>query len=270
MAVSSQKHTGLQEVSISLGVGTLGPPCDIGYMTHQEAFWADHYRDVFQQENPWLDYSNERVQAQTFALCLEGGGPLQGRRCLDVGCGWGQFSTCLASLRAAEVIGADIVESAILSHRTKFPHIRWECGSPTDAPFLKGLGDFDLIFLLESVQYFSPEQALPLLWERLRPAGRMVIVTPNGNCPIVSRVRERFQGNYAPPNLEKIAQIVDPWKDLAVWKARGLHFGNDQRVVPYETTPWGETLFGGKEPNRLQIVLCKAADESSQANASSP
>lgn len=226
-------------------------------MSNQEAFWSTHYQQVFQQKNHWLDYSNAKVQAQTFALCLEAAGPVEGKSCLDVGCGWGQFSTCLASLRASAVLGMDIVESAILEHRERYPQVRWECGSPTDDQFVGSLGTFDLIFLLESIQYFDARSALSLLWTQLNPGGRMVVVTPNAACPISAKVQERFQGAYAPPTADSLSKIAASLYGVATWKIRGLHFGSDQSIVPYQPSPWGESSFDGREPNRLQFVMCK-------------
>lgn len=234
-------------------------------MSTQEQYWEEHYRKVFHTETPWLDYSNERVQAQTFAICLEGGGCVHDRRCLDVGCGWGQFSTCLASLRAREVVGIDFISSAIEAHRQNYPHIRWECGTPTNPAFLRELGDFDTIYLLESLQYFSPRIALAELWRRLKPGGRMVIVVPNGNCPIVKRVRERFQGNYDPPNLTELSGIIAELPGMEVWQARGLFFGEDQRILPYVTGEWSRSDLGTGEPNRLQVVILKTATEALDA-----
>ena len=55
-------------------------------MTEQEKFWRRYYEAMhFAEEDkpsPWLDLSNERVQAQHFGLALEATGPVHGRRCL--------------------------------------------------------------------------------------------------------------------------------------------------------------------------------------------
>jgi hypothetical protein len=39
-------------------------------MSTQEQFWSCYYGEIVKKANPWLDYSNERVQAQTFGLAL--------------------------------------------------------------------------------------------------------------------------------------------------------------------------------------------------------
>ena len=78
--------------------------------TDQQAKWAEYYRKLHSASpNPWLDLSNEAVQAQTFAVAIEAAGAIGERRCLDIGCGYGQLSTCLHGLRASEVVGVDIV-----------------------------------------------------------------------------------------------------------------------------------------------------------------
>lgn len=63
----------------------------------RESFWAEYYEGVARKGEPWLDYSNERVQAQTFGLVLEALGALSGRSCLDVGCGVGQMARTYAA-----------------------------------------------------------------------------------------------------------------------------------------------------------------------------
>jgi sugar transferase EpsL len=65
---------------------------------NQRNFWSSYYGEVFEQQKPWLDYSNARVQAQTFGLAAAG--PVDGAACLDVGCGWGQLARALVALGA--------------------------------------------------------------------------------------------------------------------------------------------------------------------------
>ena len=81
----------------------------------QEQFWRDYYVEIVEKGNLWLDYSNERVQAQTFALALEAAGPVRSKQCIDIGCGWGDFCCTLSALQASTVTGVDIVRSSLLN-----------------------------------------------------------------------------------------------------------------------------------------------------------
>ena len=133
----------------------------------------EHYRKLYSAApQAWLDLSNEAVQAQTFAAAIEAAGAIGERRCLDIGCGHGQLSTCLSGLRASEVVGVDIIPETIESCREKYPHVRWECGSASDETFVKSLGDFDVIFLVEVLQYVDWESTLRTFWDNVRPGGR--------------------------------------------------------------------------------------------------
>jgi hypothetical protein len=37
-------------------------------MGNRALFWERYYREVVARQTPWLDYSNERVHAQTIGL----------------------------------------------------------------------------------------------------------------------------------------------------------------------------------------------------------
>ena len=111
--------------------------------------WAEYYQRVFAAGNPWLDYSNAHVQGQTFGVAIEAGGPINGKRCLDLGCGRGHLSLALAGLQASQVVGVDIVAESIHVCREKYPSVRWEVGTPENEGFCQTLGQFDVIFLIE-------------------------------------------------------------------------------------------------------------------------
>jgi 2-polyprenyl-3-methyl-5-hydroxy-6-metoxy-1,4-benzoquinol methylase len=226
-------------------------------MKTQEQFWATYYRDVAKTGNSWLDYSNDRVQAQTFGLALEAAGPVGGKQCVDIGCGWGDFCRTLSVLRAAKVSGVDIVPEVIAQHQQTYPDIEWMCGSLHDPGLGGRLGFYDLAFLLEVLQYAPVAHALPVVWEHLRPGGRIVAVFPNAECPIVRRTRDRFGTNYAPPTLAQIDTVLRGLPDLEDVAYRGLSFAADQRMVPYEVSPWRSTGDWDNEPNRIQFVVVK-------------
>jgi 2-polyprenyl-3-methyl-5-hydroxy-6-metoxy-1,4-benzoquinol methylase len=226
-------------------------------MKAKEEFWSSYYGDVVKNGNAWLDYSNERVQAQTFGLALEAAGPIRTKHCLDVGCGWGHFCRALDALGAASVTGIDIVPEMIAHHEREYPQIRWLCGSLNTGDLAAQLGSSDLAFLLEVLQYLPFPDTLSDIWRRVLPGGRLVAVVPNANCPIVSRTRERFGDRYAPLGLAEIDAELRSWPDLEYAAYRGWSFAPDQRNVPYQASPWMATGQWDVEPNRLQLVAIK-------------
>lgn len=226
--------------------------------TEQQARWTEYYRKLHSAApKAWLDLSNEAVQAQTFAVAIEAAGAIEERRCLDMGCGHGQLSTCLHGLRASAVVGVDIVAETVVSCREKYPQIRWECGSASDEIFVKSLGDFDIIFLVEVLQYVDWESTLRALWDSVRPGGRIVAVVPNKDNSIVQNTMSRFGGAYRPPNPSELDTLVASLPEVECWVHRGLDFQEDQRLVPYVASPWVTTGVMQEPANRLVFAIKK-------------
>lgn len=226
--------------------------------TDQQAQWTEYYGKLYAADpKAWLDLSNEAVQAQTFAVAIEAAGAIEERRCLDIGCGHGQLSTCLFGLRASEVVGVDIIPETIVSCREKYPHVRWECGSASDRTFVKSLGDFDIVFLVEVLQYVDYESTLRTVWDSVRPGGRIVAVVPNSENSIVQKTMSRFDHTYLPPSPSDLVTLVGSLTEVECWAHRGMDFQQDQRLVPYAAHPWVTTGELHDPANRLVIAIVK-------------
>ena len=220
-----------------------------------EDYWATYYRGVVEGGAPWLDYSNGRVQAQTFALALEGAGPVHGLRCLDVGCGWGQLTRVLGALGAVEPTGMDIVPELIAKLAESHPAYRWICGSPTDEALLATLGSFDVVFAVEVLQAVPIGPAVAALWQRVAPGGRLVGVVANGQCPIVQRTQQRFPDRYLGLDVAAVTSVIEQLGDVAAFGFRGMFFQEDQTLVPYRAGPWSTAPAWDDPPNRIQFVV---------------
>jgi 2-polyprenyl-3-methyl-5-hydroxy-6-metoxy-1,4-benzoquinol methylase len=228
-------------------------------MSTQQEFWSDYYRAVFQQGNHWLDYSNERVQAQTFGLVLEAAGPIRGRRCLDVGCGWGQLARALHELGASEVTAIDVVPETIERLSKEHARVRWLAGDLSREELGLPHASIDLLLLVEVLQYMPLAQTLRTAWKLLAPGGRIVAVVPNADCPIVAGTRARFDSRYAPPSFEQLRLEIAELSGVEQWACRGLEFAKDQRIAPYETTGWTQEPSWTRQPNRFQLAIVKTA-----------
>jgi 2-polyprenyl-3-methyl-5-hydroxy-6-metoxy-1,4-benzoquinol methylase len=220
-------------------------------------YWAKYYAGVAESGRPALDLSNRRVQAQSFALTLEVLGDCMGSRCLDVGCGRGELSKCLADLGASQVTGLDVVPRLIEAARASRDDVRWICGSVDDEAALDTIGLVDRIALIEVLQYLPSDRVLRILWAHLAPGGRMVGIVPNANCPIVKSTVTKFGGQYVPLTQENLRERLAMLPELDASAIRGFVFLNDQRLLPYEVTPWDGTAGSGSIPNRLQFVAQK-------------
>lgn len=224
-------------------------------MTAQQ-FWVDYFERVCKDGPAWIDYSNERVQLQTFGAVLEVTDSLQDRRVLDIGCGRGQLCRLAQVLGARSVTGVDLAASALDTLRSTHPSIDWRAGDVTDAAFRSELGGFDVIYSLESMQYLPVPTVLDWIVDMLAPGGRFVAVFPYDDCPIVRRTIDRFEGRYVPPALAEVTS----WGARAegiVWGVRGLRFGADQRIAAYELSQWTNEPMWDSPPNRIQLAVQK-------------
>lgn len=224
-------------------------------------YWTDYFGKVHDNGPSWIDYSNERVQLQTLGATLEVADRIGGKRVLDIGCGGGQLCRIFEVLGAARVVGIDPVPTLIDRLAHEHPSLEWRAGDFMDAEFRSSLGTFDVITLLEVMQYLPTSQALTAIWERLAPGGRIIAVIPNEACPIVQKTVARFQGRYVPPSIAEIEAWAASQVDCEQLAMRGLAFQRDQRLVPYELLPWGAATKASEPvPNRIQLVLSKRAN----------
>ncbi len=226
-------------------------------LAEQQAYWQKYYQAFAGKNIRWLDLSNENVQLQTFCLALEAAGAIYDRRCLDGGCGNGQIALCLNALGASEVTAVDLVEEFVQENRRKNAQIYWLYGDLASEPFCQTLGTFDRIFLLEVLQYLPIQQTIPLLWNHLAPNGRLIGMVPNARCPMAAKTFERFDHHYIPLDPEALKELCEALPQLECWYMRGLSFQEDQRIVPYSTSPWTIEPDWPDPPNRLLFVLVK-------------
>ena len=229
-----------------------------------ETFWRERYTKLrtTQDGRPatWLDYSSDavrgqRLQAQTFALVLEATGTVDGLRCLDAGCGWGRLTTMLAALGAAAT-GLDLIDATIEALRRERPGVTWATGNFLEPATLAALGTFDRIIAVESFQCAGPPAtSLRALWASVAPGGRLVASMPNAACPIVQRALASLAGTLFAITPAEMAAEICALPDLAHFAMRGLSFGADQRVAPYEVSPWAQDAQAWPLANRMMIVV---------------
>jgi 2-polyprenyl-3-methyl-5-hydroxy-6-metoxy-1,4-benzoquinol methylase len=220
--------------------------------------WVQYFEDLCRTGPSWMDYSNDRVQVQTLGTAIEMSGFVAGRRCLDVGCGQGQLVRMLLGLGAREVVGVDQAAEHVRRLVAQYPEASWQAGDISEASFRAQLGRFDLIYLLEVLQYLPVPEIFDGLWAMLAPGGRILATFPNEDCLITKKTVQRFDGRYVPPPVQSLLASVRSAPGLDGFGVRGFDFQEDQRLAPYALSSWTlDAHWPGKTPNRLQLVIQK-------------
>lgn len=118
------------------------------------------------------------------------------QKVLDIGCGTGVFGIDMAK-QGGDVTGVDISREAIqfANHWAKKDRLFFKgiVGDAENLPFKDG--SFDLVFFGAVLHHFpNPKKAICEAEKVLKKGGRLVLVEPNGNNPILrlSRFLARF------------------------------------------------------------------------------
>jgi len=225
------------------------------------SYWKAHFSDRHPHradEGPArsLDYSNDRVQLQTYAAVLEGAGTLRNKTVWDAGCGWGELSLLLRGA-GANVVGTDIVPATIARLQSDHPEIAWKVVDLMDYRSVEQFPQFDCVVACEVLQHIDHD-TLGSLWRHTRPSGRLVGSVANGDCPIISEVIGRFgkeSGLYRPITERELRHFGDRLPNVqAVW-LKGLTFREDQSFQPYSASDWNKSLAG--VPNRIIFTFIR-------------
>lgn len=220
-------------------------------------FWKDYYQRVAAENSSWLDFSNHRVQLQTLSLALEAAGEIEGKSCLDAGCGRGQLSLLLHVFAPSQLTAFDLIPELVKALSVKIPDVIALAGDASDATFVEKIGAHDAVFCIEMLQYVPHSIVLPLLWRCVAPGGRLIAIAPNGECPIVQKANERFGGRYHGARIEEIGSVLQKLVDCALIAWRPLSFREDQTIQPYEVGAWCSHFNKGTTANRLQLVAIR-------------
>jgi len=117
-----------------------------------------------------------------------------GRRCLDVACGTGNYTTALAGL-GLSMVGVDLSEYMISQARRKAPYIPWHLGDAAALPFADG--SFDGALCTLAIHHFANRPAAFREIHRVLRGGRMVIFTSSHE-----QIRGYWLNHYFPKALD--------------------------------------------------------------------
>ena len=242
----------------------------------RSAYWTEHFSKLAQADggNEQADFSNQALVVQNYSFILEACGVIVGKRVLDVGFGTGDLACMLARL-GGKVSAFDVVSTRIPRLREEAPAVAWWHDDISTWKQPRTADPFELIVACETLQYVEFNSAVQRLLQILAENGRLVILIPNADCPIVRQVSERFDYKYDGVSMEQIETRLAGISNDFYTAYRGIYFQEDQTLVPYQSGPWKRVSVGHRLPtphfskhgevaaaqvrvaNRIQIVISK-------------
>jgi 2-polyprenyl-3-methyl-5-hydroxy-6-metoxy-1,4-benzoquinol methylase len=149
----------------------------------------------------------------------------QGRRALEIGCGYGYCCELLEGF-GFEVIGTDISPHAIDRARSELhdPNIDFTVWDATKEPIFEG--QFSLVVAFEVVEHLDdPEGALRAWRALLKPGGLLALTTPNRFGPAARHWRDPTHVNVrSHAGWRRALRDSGPWTDVAIDAIQGIPY----------------------------------------------
>jgi len=129
-------------------------------------------------------------------------GPLEGKRVLDIGCGYG--GVCIAAAKAgAEAVGLEVGEYELKYHGLNLKDnevddkVTVHGGDATDMDFMRSLGQFDLVICDNVIEHVDDTRRLIYnISQSMKPNARCYITAPNAGSigQVISECHNREFG----------------------------------------------------------------------------
>jgi 2-polyprenyl-3-methyl-5-hydroxy-6-metoxy-1,4-benzoquinol methylase len=140
---------------------------------------------------------------------------------LDTGAGYGTESLLFALL-GKQVVGVELVPERVALAKSRVPFYRSVSDDPISIRFenanifrfLEQAGQFDMIWAMEAISHiFPPESFLKIVFDKLKPGGRLIVSDPNSLNPLAWLRSVRIRGSVRHTPHQKFR---DPETDMPV------------------------------------------------------
>lgn len=211
----------------------------------RSAYWTEHFNELAKSEttSAQLDFSNHALIVQNYAFILEACGAIANKRVLDAGFGTGDLA-CMMDRLGADVTAFDVVTTRIAQLRVEAPTIAWWHDDISTWKQPRAAERFDIVVACETLQYVEFNSAIRRFLNVMTDSGRIVILIPNADCPIVQRVSQRFENKYVGISMKSLPHRLRSLGTNLCVTYRGIYFQDDQSLGPYRSGPWQQVRSG--------------------------
>lgn len=165
----------------------------------------DNKREIqehqYQQPYHWMLSKNVKalfdLRSQIVLTMIQ---PVSGKKCLDIGCGDGKFTSILAT-HAAEVVGIDISDRALCFAKCLVPNAKFLKMDATHLQFPKDF--FDVVTCVDVLEHLPDDceqQAIAEMSRVLKGGGFLVVSVPSKN----KRLEEKHYRHYTVNELQTV------------------------------------------------------------------
>jgi SAM-dependent methyltransferase len=182
---------------------------------------------------------------------------------LDVACGTGNYTACLAAA-GLSLTGVDQSETMLSAARKKFSEVDWRCADVEALPFADGV--FAGVICTNAVNHFADIRA------SFREIGR--VLSPNARFVIFTASRDQMRSYwlnaYFPVTLQRAIEQMPPTSLIeAVLAESGMHLVDAEpwKIPP---DPVDMFLYAGKHQPELYLDPTVRAGISQFANLGDP
>jgi trans-aconitate methyltransferase len=237
------------------------------------ASWSERQYELAAAEtgSPQADLvPQQALIVQNYAYMLDACGQISGKRVLDAGFGNGDLARILDRM-GGDVTAFDMVSTQICQLREEAPTIAWWQGDISTWKQPRHADPFDLVVACETLQFVEFNSAVHRFMHVTSDGGRIVILIPNADCPIVQSASQEFENKYIGVSMKSLGDRLASLAIKNYVAYRGIYLQHDASIAPYRCGTWRQIsprkssiptphVWENRTaiPHRLQVVIIRS------------